>query len=469
MLFNTPLFFWFFGTFFLLYSFVILRQSPRVYLILVSSLVFYAGWNYHFIPLLIASGLVDYAVGRGLERSSSPTRRRALLVVSVATNLGVLAIFKYSGFALESVADLVGALGYTVSLPTLEIVLPVGISFYTFQSLSYTIDVYRGRMAARHSPVQFLAALSFFPQLVAGPILRASQILPQIESLPRPTWQGSRHGLVLIVAGLVKKSLADLLAAPVATAFDAQHALSWLETATGAIAFAGQIYGDFSGYSDIAIGLALLFGFQIPDNFRLPYFATSPVDFWRRWHISLSTWLRDYLYIPLGGNRKRLYLNLMLTMLLGGLWHGAAWNFVAWGAYHGALLVAQRWLQGVPALAAWSEDSGWPARLLNMSLTFYLVLIGWVLFRATSLDGALDFLVALHSPADLPVAGGPAVAVAWLSCLALGLICLIDFLVIHCREGLESRSWLLWPLLALGLGCTILVGESGHAFIYFQF
>jgi D-alanyl-lipoteichoic acid acyltransferase DltB (MBOAT superfamily) len=469
MLFNTPLFFWFFATFFLLYSFVILRQSPRVYLILVSSLIFYAGWNYRFIPLLVMSGLVDYAVGRGLEKSSSPAHRRALLVASIATNLGVLAIFKYSSFAIESVADLVAALGYSVSLPTLQVVLPVGISFYTFQSLSYTIDVYRGRMAACHAPAQFLAALSFFPQLVAGPILRASQILPQIEKLPRPTWEGARHGLVLITAGLVKKSLADLLAGPVATAFDAQHAVSWLETATGAIAFAGQIYGDFSGYSDIAIGLALLFGFHIPDNFRLPYFATSPVDFWRRWHISLSTWLRDYLYIPLGGNRKRVYLNLMLTMLLGGLWHGAAWNFVAWGAYHGGLLVAQRWLQGVPAFAVWSESSALLARLVNVSLTFYLVLIGWVLFRATTLDGALDFLAVLHAPAGLPPASGPAVAIAWLSCIALGLICFIDFVVIRCGAGLERRPWLLWPLLAVGMGFTILVGESGHAFIYFQF
>jgi alginate O-acetyltransferase complex protein AlgI len=282
MLFNTALFLWFFAAFFLLYSFVFLRHKPRIYLILVGSLVFYAGWNYRFIPLLVFSGVVDYAVALGLERTTRQRRRSWLLAASVATNLGILATFKYANFALESVANLAAALGYSVSLPTLSVVLPVGISFYTFQSMSYTIDVYRGRMRARRGLLPFVAALAFFPQLVAGPILRASNILPQLERLPRPSWEGTRHGLVLITAGLVKKALADLLAAPVATAFDGAGAVSWVETATGVIAFAGQIYGDFSGYSDIAIGLGLLLGFRIPLNFRLPYFATSPVDFWRR-------------------------------------------------------------------------------------------------------------------------------------------------------------------------------------------
>lgn len=469
MLFNTALFAWFFAAFFVLYSFVLLRHTPRLYLILVGSLVFYAGWNYRFIPLLVLSGVVDFGVGIALENSSDVRRRRALLVVSIATNLGILATFKYANFAIESLAQLVSAFGYDMSGPVLQVVLPVGISFYTFQSMSYTIDVYRGQMRARRGLLPFIAALAFFPQLVAGPILRASHILPQLEKLPRPSWVGARHGLVLITAGLVKKALADLLAAPVANAFDAQTAISWLETATGAVAFAGQIYGDFSGYSDIAIGLGLLMGFDIPMNFRLPYFATSPVDFWRRWHISLSTWLRDYLYIPLGGNRARHALNLMITMLLGGLWHGASWTFVAWGGYHGALLVAQRWLARIPVFEAWSQRQGWLSRALKIGTTFYLVVIGWVLFRASTLDRAAEMIASLHSPYGLPAASGEAIVTAVLSAAALFWICSIDAVVIHRGGALERRGWLLWPLLVLGQGFAMLLGESGHAFIYFQF
>ena len=469
MLFNTALFFWFFAAFFILYSFVVLRHTPRLYLILVGSLVFYAGWNYRFIPLLVLSAMVDYAVAIGIDRSDSSRRRRWLLTASIATNLGILATFKYANFALESVTALLAAFGYDATAPAFRVVLPVGISFYTFQSMSYTIDVYRGNMQARRGLLPFVCALAFFPQLVAGPILRASQILPQLEKLPRPSWPGARHGLVLITGGLVKKTLADLLAAPVARAFDGHAPLSWLENVTGALAFAGQIYGDFSGYSDIAIGIGLLLGFQIPLNFRLPYFATSPADFWRRWHISLSSWLRDYLYIPLGGNRRRQALNLMVTMLLGGLWHGASWTFVAWGGYHGALLVAQRALESVPFFAAWTQRTGPLTRLIKTALTFYLVVLGWVLFRAQTFDGALALIVALHTPTLLATASGPAVVTAVLSTLALVMIIGIDAVTIHLGDRLERRPWLLWPMLAVGLGYAILFGESGHAFIYFQF
>jgi D-alanyl-lipoteichoic acid acyltransferase DltB (MBOAT superfamily) len=335
--------------------------------------------------------------------------------------------------------------------------------------MSYTIDVYRGQLRARRGLLPFIAALAFFPQLVAGPILRASHILPQLETLPRPSWVGARHGLVLITAGLVKKTLADLLAGPVANAFDAEAAISWLETATGALAFAGQIYGDFSGYSDIAIGLGLLMGFDIPMNFRLPYFATSPADFWRRWHISLSTWLRDYLYIPLGGNRARHTLNLMITMLLGGLWHGASWTFVAWGGYHGALLVAQRWLVQIPVFEAWAQRRGWLWSAFKIGTTFYLVVIGWVFFRASTLDRAVEMIVSLHHPYALPIASGEAIVAALLSAAALLWICCIDVVVIRRSDVLERRGWLLWPLLVFGQGFAMLLGESGHAFIYFQF
>jgi D-alanyl-lipoteichoic acid acyltransferase DltB (MBOAT superfamily) len=304
---------------------------------------------------------------------------------------------------------------------------------------------------------------------VAGPILRASQILPQLENIPRATFQGARHGLVLIVGGLVKKTMADLLAGPVAIAFDGSAPVSAIEYWTGVLAFAGQIYGDFSGYSDIAIGLGLLLGFKIPENFRLPYFASSPVDFWRRWHITLSTWLRDYLYISLGGNRVYRDRNLMLTMLLGGLWHGASFTFIVWGGYHGLLLVAQRGLERVAVFRRMAERQGRGARLIKGLITFYLVLMGWVFFRAATLGDALNLIAQLHAPVALPAASGLALINAALVATAFSLLTLIDVVSIHYSDGFERRAWLVWPVLALGLGCATLVGGSGNAFLYFQF
>ena len=339
MIFNTPIFFWFFCIFILFYGFAFLKQTPKIYLLLVSSLVFYGAWNYSFIPLLVGSGIADYFIAQAIANSSSQRNKKRWLTLSLVINLGILATFKYADFAIVSVADLLSVLGYQASFTTLSWVLPVGISFYTFQSLSYTIDVYRGDMKPRKGLVEFVAALSFFPQLVAGPILRAKHILPQMHAISMPKWLEAKHGFLLITVGLIKKTGADILAIPAEKAFAAHDALSTLEMWTGVLAFAGQIYGDFSGYTDMAIGLAILLGFNIPLNFRVPYFARSPVDFWRRWHISLSSWLKDYLYISLGGNRNNNRTrNVFLTMLLGGLWHGAAWTFIAWGAFHGAII-----------------------------------------------------------------------------------------------------------------------------------
>jgi alginate O-acetyltransferase complex protein AlgI len=470
MLFNTPIFFFFFIIFIFFYGFVFLRHTPKVYFILISSLVFYGAWNYKFIPLLVGSAVGDYFLAMAIANAPTIQRKKLWLTASITMNLGILALFKYADFALASVADFLTLFGYNASIPTLSWVLPVGISFYTFQSLSYTIDVYRGDMEPRKGLVEFTAALSFFPQLVAGPILRARQILPQFHAIPTPTWPNIKHGFLLITVGLLKKTGADLLAVPAATAFDSSGSVSLIESWTGVLAFAGQIYGDFSGYSDMAIGLALLIGFQIPLNFRLPYFASSPVDFWRRWHISLSSWLRDYLYIPLGGNRNNNRLrNIFITMLLGGLWHGAAWTFVAWGAFHGAIITATHYMSGLNTFAAFNASSSRWSKLLKWAITFYLIMLGWVLFRATSLDGALSLIADMHTFSGLPAASEVALIIFGLTIAGLLLMHLMDKYVINSAEKLENKPWLFWPLLVIGQLICLMIGEPSSEFIYFQF
>ncbi len=470
MIFNTPIFFLFFVVFLTLYGLVVLSRRPRILLIVVSSLVFYGAWNYRFIPLLVGSAAADYFIAQAIGATADRRARKAWVTLSIAINLGVLALFKYADFALQSVADLVSAFGVEPDLPTLAWVLPVGISFYTFQSLSYTIDVYRGTLEPRRGLMEFVAAVSFFPQLVAGPILRARQILPQMHAIPVPTWGDAKHGFVLVTAGVFKKTLADLLAAPAAKAFDSAETVSVLETWTGVVAFAGQIYGDFAGYTDMAIGIALLLGFRIPANFHLPYFAVSPVDFWRRWHISLSSWLRDYLYISLGGNRTGSRTrNVLITMLLGGLWHGAAWTFVAWGAFHGLLITASHGLSRIGALSAFHGGRSRGIALLKWAATFYLVLVGWVLFRATSLDGAGAVLARMHGLGALAEPGGQAVTVLVLTVVSLLVMQLMDLFVIKKGAWLEGKAWLLWPFLIFFQGLCLLFGEPSDDFIYFQF
>jgi D-alanyl-lipoteichoic acid acyltransferase DltB (MBOAT superfamily) len=471
MIFNTPLFFVFFVVFLLFYGFVFLQRRPRLYLILVASLVFYGAWNYAFIPLLVGSAVIDYFLAQAIGGASSRRDRKIFLALSIAMNLGVLVLFKYADFAIGSVVDLLQALGYQISASSLGLILPVGISFYTFQSMSYTIDVYRGDMQPRKGLLEFTAALAFFPQLVAGPILRARQILPQFHKLPLPSWDNAKYGFLLISVGLMKKTLADLLAGPAAAAFDATGPVSMLETWTGVLAFAGQIYGDFSGYSDMAIGLALLLGCQIPLNFRVPYFAISPVDFWRRWHISLSTWLRDYLYIPLGGNRSgNRYRNILITMLLGGLWHGAAWTFIAWGAFHGALIGITHKLSELRVFAPFVHSRSVYLRIFKWAMTFYLVLLGWVLFRATSLGSAWEIVVAMHSfGAALPAPSQSAPMVCGLTLAALLVMHLVDYSVLQRGERLAQKPWGFWPALVTIQALCLLIGEPSSEFIYFQF
>ena len=319
-------------------------------------------------------------------------RRQWMLGTSVALNLGLLGFFKYCNFFLDSAAGLGGVLGFTWSPNFLQVALPVGISFYTFQTLSYTIDAYRGAIRAERSLLRVALYVAYFPQLVAGPIMRPQEFLPSLQRAWTLDAGRMWSGFHLAMTGLVKKVvIADLVAVLADSVFDNPVGLPTLAIHLGAVLFAIQIYCDFSGYTDIARGISRIFGVEIPLNFRAPYFSTSIIDFWRRWHISLSSWLRDYLYIPLGGSRggrARTHINLLATMVLGGLWHGAAWNFVAWGAYQGALLSLNRelrsWIQRRPALDRWMLSR--PGVVLRWAGTMYFVLLGWVIFRVT--DGA---------------------------------------------------------------------------------
>lgn len=394
MLFNSSQFIEFFVIFYILYLFVRQRLHLRNILLLIASYIFYASWNWMFLSLIMISTFVDYNIGRKLGKTPDDTKsqqrkRKILLLQSLAVNLGILGIFKYFNFFADSFADLLHLFGITADPLTLNVILPLGISFYTFQTISYTFDIYRKQLKPVESFIDFATFVAFFPQLVAGPIERASRLLPQIQSVLPIRLDQVYTGLYLILMGYFKKVvIADNAAIVANEIFNNYSTYQGLDIVLGVLAFAFQIYGDFSGYTDIARGIAKLMGFELMLNFRLPYFAVSPSDFWNRWHISLSTWLRDYLYIPLGGNRKgtyKTYRNLMITMLLGGLWHGAAWNFVLWGAFHGAILVLYRMIGDFTHKYGYST----PDKLFTpfkIILMFSLTLIGWLFFRAESIE-----------------------------------------------------------------------------------
>ena len=390
MAFNSSRFFTFFIVVYALYLALHKRVRLQNWLLLVASYTFYGFWDWRFLFLIATSTVVGYVIGRALGRPISQAQRKLLLACSTIFNLLVLGFFKYWGFFTANLGVLLGLVGLDADPLVLDVVLPIGISFYTFQTMSYTIDVYRKRLEPTHELINFAVFVSFFPQLVAGPIERAANLLPQFAHPRRITAEKVDTGLYLILWGLFKKMVvadnAALIADPI---FNNTIEHQGLDLLLGVLAFAVQIYGDFSGYSDIARGISRLLGFELMVNFRLPYFSLNPSDFWSRWHISLSSWLRDYLYIPLGGNRKgrwRTALNLMLTMVLGGLWHGAAWNFVIWGAFHGLILVLYRVLEKRPMHEdPWGGQYPYGVILLKMMVMFVLTLLGWLIFRATSI------------------------------------------------------------------------------------
>ncbi len=448
-----------------------LPRAARRHLLLVASYVFYGAWDWRFLLLIAFSTAIDFVAALRIDAAADPVTRRRWLAGSLALNLGVLGFFKYTNFFLASFCALTGADPAHWLLP---IVLPVGVSFFTFQSMSYTVDVYRRQVAVRRSLVDFALFVAFFPQLVAGPIVKAVEFFPGYDRWRGPGDADVQRAAMLVLVGLVQKSvLADNLA-PVADAyFGAQWQPGWLPAASATAAFGLQIFFDFAGYSNIAIGTALLFGFHFPVNFRTPYLAGSVAEFWNRWHISLSTWLRDYLYIPLGGNRGgvwRTQRNLMLTMLLGGLWHGASWNFVLWGGLHGLYLAVHRahrfWLH--PRLGPRIVAS-LPYRAAAWLLTLAAVGFAWVFFRCVRLDESLRTVGELLAPSRL---GASLLSVPWLVVIAgtLGVAWLADRQQLFARIDRAHWSWRGVVFAALLGVLTVFAATDGHvAFLYFQF
>jgi alginate O-acetyltransferase complex protein AlgI len=474
VLFNSLTFVAFFAIVLGLHNLPLPWKAKKVNL-LIASYLFYAAWNPPFVLLLWLSTAVDWVVARKIYDSDGQRRRRALLGVSMAVNLGLLGYFKYGGFLLENWQALMSAIGVTWTAPGWDIVLPVGISFYTFQTMAYSLDVYLRRARPADSLLDFSLFVTFFPQLVAGPIVRPTQLIPQFQTPTKANRDQLLWGLGLITLGLFEKMvIADGALAPAADAvFGADKAVPFSDAWLGTLAFAGQIFSDFAGYSTVAIGVALCLGFSLPDNFRFPYAAIGFSDFWRRWHISLSTWLRDYLYIPLGGNRKgwhRTQTNLMITMLLGGLWHGAAWTFVVWGGLHGLYLGIERFVRGRWGHAKVAKTAGF--RFGLALLTYLMVNLTWVFFRAQDFGTAWDMIRAM-----LGFAPGETELVLSSFLVITVLVVTAAMLAVHwfmrnrrLEEVVSKAPWWLTGLIwAVMLFAIVITQGTGNAFIYFQF
>ena len=467
MLFNSLIFVAFAIIFFLVFRFIGGNIKGRLIWLTAASFFFYGWWDWRFLSLIAISGLIDYYAALGIAKY--PDRKKLLLILSVIGNLGSLSLFKYSGFIAENIDKLFGLQGsfsLAANIPEFFLITPVGISFYTFQSMSYTFDVYRGDLKPTKNIVQFFAYLSMFPQLVAGPIVRAESMLPQLLQVSPITRDKKWDGFQLIVRGYFKKMvIADNLAPLVMAAFGAPEINSstmfWWGTI---IAFAFQIYCDFAGYSDIARGLAHWMGYDFPDNFNHPYISTSIREFWERWHISLSTWFRDYLYIPLGGNRKgkfRSYINLWITMVVSGLWHGAAWTFVAWGAVHAFFASTERFTHWPQKLGRSSV-----ARFAAWFLVSVQVLVAWVFFRAESMNQAMDILRVMFSFQGPFSFGWGLDVTIFISIMILREL----FAALHLDDKFKGKHPVVEMIFyAILIAIIVFFRGEGSQFIYFQF
>ena len=478
MLFNSIEFAFFVPIVFILYWFAVGRDlKAQNAIVLIASYVFYGWWDWRFLSLIVVNSSVDYAIGLGLSRQTDERRRKSLLLASLAVNLSLLGTFKYFNFFAESFADAFLLLGRTFEPARLEFILPVGISFYTLQTLSYTIDVYKRRLEPTEDTLAFFAFVAFFPQLVAGPIERARNLLPQLTSARSFNYGQAVDGLRQILWGLFKKVVIAVNAAVLVNGIFANHAtLSGSVLFLGALLFSFQIYADFSGYSDIAIGTSRLFGLNLKRNFAFPYFSRDVAEFWRRWHISLSTWFRDYLYIPLGGSRGSTaskIRNIFIIFVVSGFWHGANWTFVVWGSLNALYFLPLLFMKknrlhtdtvASGALFPSAREFG------QILVTFLLTLVAWVFFRAPSLGEAISYLGGLFSPSLFTV---PELFPAGLM-LGIGTLVVIEWLQRDKQHGLDFGAtpiprlvrWAGYYALMLSI---VVFGGDQHDFIYFQF
>ena len=476
MLFNSFIFLVFLAV--VLPLFYLSAKKHRNLIILLASYIFYGYWDWRFCGLLALSTVVDYFIGQRLHAAQEEKVRKRYLLTSMIVNLGILGIFKYFNFFVESFDAMAAPLGMSLDFLHLNIILPVGISFYTFQTMSYTIDIYRRELEPTRSFIDFALFVSFFPQLVAGPIERASNLLPQIAKGLSPTREQMQTGVNLIILGMFKKvMIGDAAGRLVDHVFAAPELYSSVELLMALVLFSIQIYADFSGYSSIARGTSKLLGLELMKNFEQPYLSSNITEFWRRWHISLSTWLRDYLYIALGGNRQgvgRTYVNLMLTMLLGGLWHGASWNFVIWGGLHGIYLAVHKWmLKGKRVRGSYTYDSpqGFVTYLGKVVATYLLVLFTWLFFRAHTFTDAMDFFAGVFTWTSSATSGRFVVITLAFATVTL----LIDFFQYYTKK----HTFLLqvkpvparWGILSAMMLITMIYMfvEEPLPFVYFQF
>lgn len=474
MIFNSFTFLVFFVIVFIIYWAINNKLKWQNILLLISSLIFYGWWDWRFLSLIIFSSVVDYKAGLQIQKNDNERIRKLWLVASLISNLGLLAFFKYFNFFADSLVNAVSIFGWNPGYVTLNIILPVGISFYTFQTLSYTIDIYRRKFQPTKNFLNFLTYIAFFPQLVAGPIERAKELLPQIESKRTFSIDFFKAGMVQIFIGLIRKIvIADNLAKYVDPVFQNPEYHNFTTLVIATVFYAFQIYFDFSGYSDIAIGTAKLLGFKFSKNFDLPYFSKSMTIFWRKWHISLSSWLKDYLYISLGGNKKGIkiqYRNLMITMLLGGLWHGSSWNFVIWGGIHGLILSLEKYIFSKNIIPYGKSKA---IQILGGLITFTSVCFAWIFFRATTFHDAMIFIQRIFEfNFQKPFLTDLNIFITILIVLVIGI--LIDLILYYKRIELEWVGIKFnFISLSLFIGVSIVIlclfYSSSNNFIYFQF
>jgi alginate O-acetyltransferase complex protein AlgI len=490
MLFNSPDFIIFFVFILAILPVIKYRKYQHLFLLIASYFFFYFSSNY-LITLLIFSTILDFQIGRMIYDTKSISRKKTLLILSLVGNLGLLGFFKYVDFSIDQINNLTNLLGFPTDIPFLNLILPIGISFYTFQTISYTVDIYRGKLKPSKTFLEFALFVSFFPQLVAGPIVRASEFLPQLREkienfqtghkLRSITIQYSnlKIGITLMAFGFIKKMFfADNIAPMANDIFTNPIGSESFTIIIGALAFGMQIYGDFSGYSDIAIGAALILGFKLPINFNKPYFASSPSDFWKKWHISLSRWLRDYFYIPLGGNKKsrdRTYLNLMTVMFFGGLWHGASVNFIIWGLLHGGYLAIHKIIENkFPGLTKHSFFKSKKGKIISIFITQYFVFLAWIPFRVKDID-YMFYSMSKYILLDFEVIG----TLEFISSHKVPFLLMLIFIAINYfsyRHGnllqsisnLKIKYWFIFIFVTI-LAILFMYDGNSEMFVYFQF